>query len=167
MLIIVDMQNEYVDMNGRAPIKGAKELENGILDRIKDYENRGETIYYTINIKVSDRNRDKSEVEWAIRSYGELQEALRKHDKIEKTNYAISYERGIQIKNNKKNDNDVKRIEIIGVETNICVLANGIVFQNLFPDSEIVINSKLCASSNELLHRNVLDIIKEFKMEVI
>lgn len=167
MLIIVDMQNEYVDMNGKAPIKGAKKLENGILDRIKYYENRGERIYYTINTKVSDRNRDKSDLDWAIRPYGKLDQALVKHNKIEKTNYGISLEKGLEIKNSIKDDNDIKRIEFLGVETNICVLANGIIFQNLFPDAKILVNSKLCASSNEMLHIKAFDIMKEFKMEVI
>lgn len=167
MLIIVDMQNDYVDRDGRAAIKGAKELENGILDRIKKTEENGGLILYTINTMVSYEDRNKPEIEWAIRPYGKLEKALKKHHIIKKTNYAISAEQAIKIKNNIIKNSEVESIEFVGVETNICVLANGLVFQNLFPNSKIVINSKLCTSSNDILHSKALDIMDELKMEVI
>lgn len=167
MLIIVDMQNEYVDIDGNAPVDGAKELVNGILDKIKEYENKGEAIFYTINTKIVQEDRGKSDEEWAIRPYGKLKKALKNHNMLKKISYGITAEKAIEIKNTMVNEIDVKSIELVGVETNICVLANGIIFQNVFPDTKIVINSKLCTSSNDLLHSNALDIMNELKMEVI
>src|SRR5690625_3766348 len=143
------MQNEYVDEKGKSPVDGAKNFEDGILDKIMEYEKKGESIIYTINIKVAHKDRDQSEEKWAVKPYGRLQKALKKHHKIEKTNYGITAEQGFQIRENMTDMNDTRNIEFVGVETNICVLANGIIFQNLFPDAKIIINSELCTSSND------------------
>lgn len=167
MLVIIDMQNEYVDEKGKSPVEGAKDLENGIINRIKEFEKKGESIFYTINTKIAHKAREKSEERWAIKPYGQLKEALEKHHMIEKINYAIAAEQAIQIKNKLMHKMDIEIIEFVGVETNICVLANGIVFQNLFPNAKIVINSKLCTSSNDLLHSKALDVMNALKMEVI
>lgn len=167
MLVIIDMQNEYVDEKGKANVRGAKELGDGILDRIKYYEDKGETIFYTINTKVSHEDRDEEDVQWARQPYGKLKEALKNHHMIEKLHYGISAENAIEIKEKMKEDIDTKTIEFVGVETNVCVLANCIIFQNIFPDAEIVINSKLCNSSEVNLHHDALNLMKELKMEVI
>lgn len=167
MLIIVDMQNEYVDEKGKAVVQGARELEDGILERIQHYETKGETIFYTINTKVSHHDRDEAEVEWAIEPYGKLKKALKDHHMIEKLHYGISAENAMEIKNKMKEDIDTKRIEFVGVETNMCVFTNSIIFQNIFPEADIVINSKLCNSSVGKLHHNALELMKELNMEVI
>lgn len=167
MLVIIDMQNDYVDEKGKAIIPGAKYLVNGIFEKIKQYENNNDMIFYTINTIVPDDNRDKEELEWAITPYGKLKKALDKHKILKKTNYGISAETAIDFKNNIVKNIDIQTIEFVGVETNICVLANVIIFQNMFPKAKIIVNSKLCTSSNEILHSKALDLMNELKMEVI
>lgn len=167
MLVIIDMQNEYVDEKGKAPIAGAKDIESGILSRILEYKKNGKLIFYTINTKISNEDREQSEKRWAIEPYGKLKKALEKHYLIEKTEYAISAEQAIEIRNKIIKSADIETIEFVGVETNICVLANVLVFQNLFPNSKIVINSRLCTSSNKKLHNKAIDIMSGLKMEVI
>lgn len=167
MLVIIDMQNEYVDEMGRSTVAGAKAIESGILSKIFEFEKDARPIFYTINIKVTSKDRLESEKRWAIEPYGKLKQALKNHNLIEKTCYAISPEQAIKARNRINKNIDIKTIEFVGVETNICVLANALVFQNLFPKSEIVINSNLCTSSNKLLHNKALDIMRELKMEVI
>lgn len=167
MLIVIDMQNEYVHEKGKAHVNGAKDLEKGIIEKIREYQDKGESIFYTINTKVSHEDRDKLDKDWAVRPYGKLKEALGKHSRIEKIYYGITAEQALMIKSNINNENDTKIIEFVGVETNICVLANMIIFQNLYPNAKIVINSKLCSSSNISLHNKALDIMNELNMEVI
>ena len=167
MLVIIDMQNEYVDDKGKASISSAKDIESGILSRILEYEKNGKSIFYTINTKISNEDRGQSEKRWAKEPYGKLKQALAKHYSIEKTEYAISVEHAIEIRNKIVQNDDIRTIEFVGVETNICVLANALVFQNLFPNSKIVINSELCTSSNIKLHNKAKDIMSGLKMEVI
>lgn len=166
MLVIIDMQNEYVHERGMSTVSGAKDLEKGILEKIEEYEEKKDFILYTINTKVT-HNRNEQDAEWAITPYGKLKEALRNHYLIKKTNYAITAKQAMEINNNIMGDVDVRTIEFVGVETNICVISNGIVFQNLFPDAKIIINSRLCASSDQLLGHKALDVMRELKMEVI
>lgn len=167
MLLIIDMQNEYVDYDGKSTVPGAKDLEGKILERIKHYESKGETIFYTINTKVPHDGRNQSDVQWAIEPYGKLKDALKNHYMIEKLHYGISAENAMEIKDKMKEDIDTERIEFVGVETNICVFANSIIFQNLFPEAEIVINSKLCSSTDKKLHAKALDLMEGLNMEVI
>lgn len=167
VLVIVDMQNEYVDIKGKSYVNGAENLEYGILKRISDYEKQNTPILYTINTIVSEEYSNQSEVKWAMEPYNKLKGALEKHKLIEKTRYAITAENAVKIRDKIVKYSNIESIEFVGVETNICILANGLVFQNLFPDAKIIINSKLCTSSSKILHSKALDIMSELKMEVI
>ncbi|MBS4538812.1 isochorismatase family protein [Clostridium sp. D2Q-11] len=59
-----------------------------------------------------------------------------------------------------------KKIEFVGVETNVCVLSNAVIVKNIFPDSEIIIYKSLCTSSNLDLHKKALDIMTSLQMKV-
>lgn len=170
MLFIIDMQNDFVDQKkGKMLVEGANKLVPHIKEKIKAYEGDGDKIFYTLDIheKMKDDRRKKEDKQWGQSIYHGLKEDLQKHIKIEKEYYGIAPEKASYIKKTYKDkDKYLEKIEILGVETHICVLSNAIILQNMFPESKIIIDSSLCTSNDLSLHRNALDIMRGLKMEV-
>ena len=48
-------------------------------------------------------------------------------------------------------------VELVGVVTNICVVANAILAKTALPDADIIVDSTLTASNDERLHNAALD----------
>lgn len=190
MLFVIDMQNEYVNIkSGNKYVKGSENLVQGIIKKIKEYEDKGEHIFYTSDISVTEieyiangeadlhpsndeetikivdkkaNNREK----WNIEPYHALQPFLSKHMEIKKSYYALPPETLLQIQKIFKKQVLEEEIEFVGVETHICVLANAICIQSAFPDARIIINSSLCKSSNLEDHNLGLKTMKSLGMEV-
>jgi nicotinamidase/pyrazinamidase len=170
MLFVIDMQNDYVDQErGKMAVKGADQLVERILKRIEEYEAKQDKIFYTIDIheEMEDDHRSKEERDWGQELYPPLKEKLSRYPSLEKTYYAISPEQAEEIRNKYQNqDQYIREIELVGVETNVCLLTNAILIRNLFPDSKLIIDKRLCASSDTGLHEKTLEIMESLKMEI-
>ena len=171
MLFVIDAQNDFLDQKkGKMIVKDADKLVPDIGEKVREYEERGDKIFYTLNIHggMKDDTRSKEEKMWGQSLYTPLKEILAGHIPLKKIYYGITPEKASWIKEKFKDEKEyIERIEILGVETHICVLSNAIVIQNMFPDSTIVVNSKLCTSNDKKLHENALEIMRGLKMEVI
>ncbi|MBM9602887.1 isochorismatase family protein [Desulfopila inferna] len=111
-------------------------------------------------------NRSDQEKDWGQKIADPLNEMLHNKIRIKKTYHAIFPEHMIHIKNKYGTSDCMKKIEIVGVESHICVLSNAVVFSNEFPSSNIIINKNLCLSSDMDLHNMAMVIMEKLKMEV-
>lgn len=191
MLFIIDMQNQYINPESKRYIKGADNLVPGIMDKIKDYEKRGDQVFYTADINLLDnskvnqksevkidKNNDrkalkKAENQLSLKSkinsepYGNLKPLLEKHNKIKKAYYAIPPETLLEIQQRFKDEKTIiNKIEVLGVETNICVLANAICLQSAFPQATIIVDAVLCMSQDKTYHEYALKTMESLGMEV-
>lgn len=170
MLFVIDMQNDFIDQkNGKMPVKDSDKLIPGIIEKIKKYEKKEEEIFYTLNIH-GDMNDDKRSEEgkaWGQGIYTPLKKHLQSHIYLKKIYYGITPEKASMLKEKYLHEDGSLNIEIVGVETEVCVLSNAIIIQNMFPDSNIVIDSSLCTSNKLNLHKNALEIMQRLKMEVV
>lgn len=171
MLFIIDMQNDFIDQEkGKMKVKDSDKLLDVIIEKIKTYEERGDKIFYTLNIHedMEDDKRSQEEKQWGQSIYTPLKSYLEPHCLIKKTYYGIEPEKASKLKEEFKNKKEFrKEIELVGVETEICLLSNAIILQNMFPDSKIIIDESLCTSNNIKLHKIALEIMKGLKMEVL
>lgn len=170
MLFMIDIQNDFFHQEkGKMPVKDADKLLDGIIDRIKIYEDKKDKIFYTLNIheNMPDDKRSKQEKIWGQSVYDPLKKYVEKHRELKKVYYGIRPEESNMIKKRYTDQSYVDTIEIFGVETDICVLSNAIIIQNIFPESKIIINSSLCKSNNNSYQYQALEIMKNLKMEVI
>ena len=60
MLFIIDIQNNYLDKNSQGYIKGSETLLPKIIEKIKEYEEKKDEIFYTIDI-YTDENTNVTE----------------------------------------------------------------------------------------------------------
>ena len=51
--------------------------------------------------------------------------------------------------------------------TNLCVMANAVILQTAFPNAEVVVDSRLCASFDPILHGKALDVMEGMQMKIL
>ena len=185
MLFVIDMQNDYIDRKkGKYYIKDSEKIVEGIINKIKECEERGEYIYYTCDIPLDKNNKwmdnlnNKESIEiqeiisndedkYRYEIYSNLKTYLDRHKKIKKSYYAIPARSLLQFQEKFRGEKHIiKEIEFVGVETHICVLANAICIQSTFPEANIVIHSSLCKSKDYGDHENALKIMESLGMEI-
>ncbi|MBS4538813.1 isochorismatase family protein [Clostridium sp. D2Q-11] len=92
MLFIIDMQNDFIDQErGKMAVKGSDKLVKGILEKVKEYEEKNDIIFYTLDIHEdmeSDRWK-KEEREWGQELYPPLKEKLENHIPLKKHYHGI------------------------------------------------------------------------------
>ena len=167
MLFVIDMQNDFVDEGkGILSVTNAEKLVPKIIKEIQEQEKKGEPIYYTLNQhELEDDDRSDEEKQWGLELFGPLKEALKKHKPIKKKFHSISPEDAAELRSQYEDDPD-RVIEIIGVETNVCVLSNAVMLHNSFPLATISVLKDLCAGSTEKLHNEALDVLESLKIEI-
>lgn len=170
MLVIIDMQNDFIDQGkGKMVVKEADKLVSGTIQKIKEYEKRGDLVLYTLNIHrdMPDDNRPKEEKIWGEEIYSLLKAFLINHIPVKKYYYGVyPYTLRKLLDQYENMGRYLNIIEIIGVETNLCVLTNAIILQTLFHDSNIIIDANLCTSNDMELHWKALDIMRKMNIEV-
>lgn len=190
MLFVIDMQNDYIDKdNGERYVKDSEKIVEGIINKIKRCEEKGEYIFYTVDIPIQKDNfkidnneespsndlksikiqekKSDNEEKWSCEPYEDLKSYLNKHEKVKKSYYAIPPETLLEFQQRFKDQNHViEEIEFVGVETHICVLANAICMQSAFPQANIVIHERLCKSKDEKDHEIALKIMENLGMRV-
>lgn len=58
-------------------------------------------------------------------------------------------------------------IELVGLVSNICVVSNACVLQAKYPEARIIVDAKLTASMDPVMHEKVLDVLEGFQVKVI
>ena len=65
------------------------------------------------------------------------------------------------------NSDDVEEIEIIGLDTDFCVLANAMTLKAAFPNVPITIDASCCAGSTPEWHEKALDMLEHCHFNII
>jgi nicotinamidase/pyrazinamidase len=166
LLIVVDFQNDFV--SGSLGFLGAEKLEDGICEKIKEYEN--EEIIYTLdthdeNYLNTQEGRNlpvihcvKGTIGYEL--FGKVKELLCDKQCFEKPAFGSGklYE---YLK-----DKDYKTIELCGLVSNICVLSNAVIAKTACPEAEIIVNSRLTSSSDTQLNEKALDVMRGLQISV-
>lgn len=171
MLFIIDMQNDFIDKEkGLMPVEDADRIVTGIVSKIREYEEEGDLIFYTLDFHgdLYGDLRSEEEKVWGHDLYGQLKEALSPHQQITKDYYAIkpTVFEGI-MRQYEHQSQYTERIELVGVETHVCVLSNAVVLRNLIPEAKVIIDASLCRSGSMELHEKALDVMEGLDMKVI
>lgn len=175
LLVVIDYQNDFVD--GALGFEEAKELENGIYEKVNYYLNNKDKVLFTYDTHREDYLNTREGKNLPIfhcldkshghKLYGTLEEFLNKKNTIHHKKYGFGIAPIDMIKLYEEIGDDIETIEIVGVVTNICVISNFVMLQSQYRNANIKVNSKLCASFDESLHEKTLDIIKGLQGEVI
>ena len=163
LLIVVDYQNDFV--TGSLGFPKAETLEEPICRKIATYRNEGNDIVFTLDTHGGDYLETKegkklpvphcsrSTAGWQL--FGKVA-ALRAPDDtvFEKPTFGSA---GLM---DYLNSHDYDSIELCGLVTNMCVLANAVIAKTAKPDADILIDASCTASFDDSMHEKALDVLE-------
>ena len=169
LLIVVDYQNDFVD--GALGFDRAQQIEENIVNKIKEYQNRNDEIIFTLDTHYDDYMSSKEGENLPIphcikgtkghEIYGKVNELAKNHLKIEKETFGSKELFKYLL------DKEYESIELIGVVTNICVISNAVIVKSALPNTEIIVDASCSASNDEVIENKALDILKNLHIKVI
>lgn len=173
ILVVVDYQNDFV--NGALGFEKACTLEDKIASEAERALSAGEKVFFTLDTHDSEylntREGRKLPTPRCINGteghclYGKLAafEAREHVTLVTKSGFGSKTLPEII----KKICGVPDKIRICGVVTNMCVIANAIVLQTMFENADIQIIEPCCASFDETLHAEAIDVMRNMHMTII
>lgn len=182
VLIVVDMQNDFV--SGSLGTPEAQAIVSNVRRKVESAKKKGYKIIFTRDTHQAnylDTSEGKKlpvehciENTWGWEIIDELDtENCRV---INKPTFGYKeWESILSVANAEHNFFDSytvsietpKSIEVIGLCTDICVIANCIILKTLYPDAEITVNAKCCAGVTPESHEAALKVMKMCQINVI
>ena len=165
-LIVVDMQNDFID--GALGTKEAAAIVPYVKSVIENFD--GKVIFtrdtHFENYMETQEGKNlpvphciKGTEGWQIRA--EL-DVLRKTEAIDKVTFGSK-----DLVDVLKNENDIESIKFIGLCTDICVISNVMLVKAFYPEIPLIVDAKACAGVTPQSHKNALDAMKVCQVKVI
>lgn len=174
ILIVVDMQNDFVSMALGTP--EAQAIVPEVVKKIEEYKNdKNDFIVFTRDTHYSDYMETlegkKLPVPHCIVG-SEGWDIIRELN-VDETNPVVDkktfgYEKwdalfkafGIYY-------SQIDEIELCGLCTDICVISNALILRALYPDKPIIVDAKCCAGVTPEKHKAALEVMKSCQIDVI
>lgn len=168
LLIVVDMQNDFID--GALGTKEAVAIVPKVKEKIRNFQGR---ILFTRDTHGADymdtQEGHKLPVPHCIKGTDGWQISpelapLCKEEPIDKITFGSS-ELGALLQKADR-ENPVESITLIGLCTDICVISNALLAKAFLPEARIVVDASCCAGVTPKSHRNALEAMKVCQIEV-
>ena len=169
LLVVVDFQNDFV--SGSLGFEKAKELEEHIVQLIKEYHMNGDEIVYTMDTHTENyletyegshlpvEHCIEQTVGWEL--YGKVKDLLQDCLCFKKPTFP-SLDLAYYLE-----DKEYEDITFVGVVSHICVLSNAIMAKAAQPETPIRVDLKGIASADEKVHQEGIDVMKSLQIEII
>lgn len=163
VLVVVDMQNDFVD--GALGTKEAEAIVPEVAAKIEQFEG---DVYYTRDTHETNYLKTqegiKLPVEHCIKGTKGWQlckrvEAVRKQTPVDKDTFA-SVGLAQVLKARSEYEGAFESITLVGLCTDICVIANAMVLKAFLPETEIIVDASCCAGVTPESHRQALGAMK-------
>ena len=168
LLVVVDYQNDFVE--GTLGFSKAKDLEDKLETKILDYVYEKQDVVFTLDTHQENYLETKEgsmlPVKHCIEGseghqvYGKIFKYSRMYPNIKKATFGSSellrYLEG----------KGYEEIELVGVVTNMCVLANAIICQSALPNAKIVVCKDLVAALDDEVENMCFNLLEKIFIEV-
>ena len=171
VLIVIDMQNDFV--YGPLGTPEARAIVPNVMNKIADYKRNNWPILYT---------RDTHHEDYLDTQEGKklpVPHCIHDTEGWQIIPEIIPDENGFIFYKNTfgKYDWELETwldckyarydIEIIGVDTDVCVVSNALILKATFPENEITVDASCCAGSTPERHKAALEVMKSCQINVI
>ena len=165
-LVVIDYQTDFVTGSLGSP--NAEAIEENIISKIEEYLKNGEKIFFTMDTHDRDYLRTdegahipiehciKGTPGWSI--HGHAAEYVDKGKIIEKRTFGSFDIIGPL--------SGFDEIELCGVATNMCVIANAVILKTAYPESRVFVDPKCVASYDESLHEKALEVMRSLSIDI-
>ncbi len=171
ILVVVDMQNDFID--GELGSPDAQWIVSFVEDKIVNFEGRVFFTRDTHDENYADTLEGKWYPEHCIRdTYGQEvhSELLFLDDAVEifavDKNTFGSLEL-CELLKRVDADDPIRSITVVGLCTDICVIANALLLRTYFPNVEMIVDAQCCAGSTPEKHYEALHVMESCCIKVI
>ena len=172
VLIVVDMQNDFID--GALGSEAGKAVVPGVVEKIKNFEG---LVYATMDTHRQDYLNSlegeklpvvhcvKDTPGWQVNP--EVMEALaeKKAVIIEKPSFG-SYGLVAELVAALEGEYEEPEFEVCGLVSSICVVSNALMIRACFPDARIKVSKKLTAGLNETNNEAAFEVMRSCQVDV-
>lgn len=168
VLIVVDYQNDFVD--GALGSPAAAAIEDALCSRIEEHLASGDRVIFTMDTHgedyLSTREGGMLPVPHCIRGtpgwelHGRVAELSRRPGciVIEKGTFGCPELMDLL--------KGCRRIEVCGVATNVCVIANAVIARTASPEASVVVRRDCVASYDGELGEKALEVMASLQVEI-
>lgn len=170
LLIVVDYQNDFV--TGSLGFSKAPALEEPICRKIAAYRNAGDDIVFTLDTHGEDylQTMEGKKLPVSHCLHGSDGWHLYGKTSILKSPKDLMFEKptfgsaGLMAY---LQNHAYESIELCGLVTNMCVLANAVLAKTAQPDAEIIVDAAATASFDDTMHEKALDVMQGMHITVL
>lgn len=166
LLVVVDMQNDFID--GALGTPEAVAIVPYVKERVEQFDGK---VLFTRDTHFADYMETqegkhlpvphciKDTHGWQIRA--EL-DALRRTDPIDKITFGAK-----ELIDVLTSEKDVESVTFMGLCTDICVISNVMLVKAFYPELPLFVDAKGCAGVTPESHLNALDAMKMCQVEIL
>ena len=180
LLIVVDYQIDFVD--GALGFEGAELLDGPIARKIEAYREAGDTVCFTFDTHRKDyletQEGRKLPIPHCIEGteghglYGNVAETIRETDRVfYKPTFGSTelFERLVKLQGvaDGLGRQPFESIELVGLVSNMCVLANAVIARTACPNTPIIVDAACTAAPDPAMNEKALDIMEGLQIEVV
>ncbi len=162
-LIVVDMQNDFIDMALGTP--EAQAIVPKVREKIQAYVKNGDAIIFTRDTHYEDYLQTTEgkylPVEHCIKGTKgwEIADGLYVEGSkiIDKPNFGWPH----------WNEEQLEEVELVGLCTDICVVSNALIIKAMFPDAIVKVDSNCCAGVTVESHEAALKTMGMCQVQVV
>lgn len=179
LLIVVDYQKDFVD--GALGFEGAELLDDRIAQKIREYREAGDSVYFTLDTHHRDyldtQEGRNLPVEHCIEGteghelYGEVARSREDMDLVfQKPTFGSAdlFERLLKLQRTafSVGTQPFSSIELVGLVSNICVISNAVIARTACPEVPIIVDAACTASFDPDMNEKALDIMEGLQVQV-
>lgn len=168
ILVVVDMQNDFID--GALGTKEAAAIVPGVQQKIRDFQGK---VFFTRDTHGTDymstQEGQKLPVPHCIKGTDGWQihpdlQPLCQGTLIDKVTFGSSELAALLQAEDQKEP--VDSITFIGLCTDICVISNALLVKAFLPEAKIIVDASCCAGVTPESHRNALEAMKVCQIQI-
>lgn len=178
VLIVVDMQNDFVD--GVLGTPEAQAIVSNVAKKVEEYANNDDIVIYTKDTHYDNyldtMEGKKLPVPHCIKGtygWGISQTVDIMYDRafvVDKPTFGyLGWERTLNdaIISVYEKYTEIDSIELIGLCTDICVISNAMILKAAYPETPIIVDASCCAGVTPQSHKNALEAMKMCQIDVV
>lgn len=168
-MLVIDYQKDFVD--GSLGFPGARALEGPIVERIREYRERGDEVIFTLDTHGADYAQTREGKALPIphcqkgsggwRLFGEIEALSEGAPRFEKETFGSAW------LFHHLEGQGYASIELCGLVSSICVLSNAVLALTAQPNTPVLVDARLTAAADPALHEKALDILENLQVQVI
>ena len=168
VLIVVDMQNDFID--GALGTKEAVAILPNVKRKLEEYRKSGNDVIFTRDTHTVDyletqegKNLPvahciKDTIGWAISSRLDTEDS----QIIDKPTFG-----SVSMMSHLAEKYRDEQFELIGLCTDICVISNAIMLKAFLPEVDVSVDASCCAGVSVESHKNALEAMKMCQINII